>query len=369
MGLFEGKRDVALALSSDGAQLTLKKQSSTWISILMILNLPAEFCYHSGNMIINFAIPGPNVPGDVESFLRPMFEELAKGSEGIWIWDAIDSAWFLIHVYLVIMLGDMLGSAKVNGMSGHTAVHGDRFSMVQGARSSLRTGSKSQYYPLNPPDTESKQFNPKRPPYTPNAIPMRDQEAYWGVLAKLASVKTKTGAARISKETGVARIPLAASSAAFIHPAFFPLDPFHLFYENCMPWLWDVWSVDSRPGDVVNISLRKLEKLGQHVVDAMHTLPPSFCGAIRDPHLKRQSQYKAFEWMALLHWYILPVALELEVNPALLENFAMFVYIVEEAMTIRPWSEEELAKLRMDVNIFLEQFERLYIGGDPEKIY
>jgi hypothetical protein len=323
MGLFEGERDVAVALWSDGAQLTLKKQSSTWISILMILNLPAEIRYHSGNMIINFAIPGPNAPGDIESFLRPMFEELAKGSEGIWIWDAIDSAWFLIHVYLVIMLGDMLGSAKVNGMSGHTAFHGDRFSMIQGARTSRKAGVKSQYYPLKAPDNSGRQYNPGRPVYTASEIETREQGAYWGVLSKLANVKSKAEAARISKETGIARIPMAASSPAFVHPSFFPLDPFHLFYENCMPWLWDIWSVDARSNESVWISPRKLEKLGRHITSAMRTLPPSFCGTIRDPYLKRQSQYKAFEWMALLHWYLLPILLELEVNPALLENFSM----------------------------------------------
>ena len=369
MGLFEGERDVAVALSSDGAQLTLKKQSSTWISILMILNLPAEIRYHSGNIIINFAIPGPNAPGDIESFLRPMFEELASGSEGIWIWDAIDSAWFFIHVYLVIMLGDMLGSAKVNGMSGHTAFHGDRFSMIQGARTSLKPGAKFQYYPLNSPDNAAGQYNPRRPVYTADAIETREQEAYWGILKKLANAKTKAELARISKETGVARIPLAASSPAFIHPSFFPLDPFHLFYENCMLWLWDIWSTDAKSGESVWVSPMKLEKLGRHISSAMRTLPPSFCGAIRDPYLKRQSQYKAFEWMALLHWYLLPILLELEVNSASLENFSIFVYIVEQAMTIRSWSDDELTKLRADVNTFLEQFEQLYVGGDPEKIY
>jgi hypothetical protein len=73
--------------------------------------------------------------------------------------------------------------------------------------------------------------------------------------------------------------------------------------------------------------------------------------------------------MALLHWYLLPILLELEVNSALLENFSIFVYIVEQAMTIQSWSDDELTKLRTDVNTFLEQFEQLYVGGNLEKIY
>lgn len=42
MGLFQDERDIALALSSDGAQLTMKKQSHTWLLILIILNLPQK---------------------------------------------------------------------------------------------------------------------------------------------------------------------------------------------------------------------------------------------------------------------------------------------------------------------------------------
>ncbi|KJA26461.1 hypothetical protein HYPSUDRAFT_132621, partial [Hypholoma sublateritium FD-334 SS-4] len=69
LGLFQDSRDVAFALSSDGAQLTMKKQSNTWIMLLIILNLPASIRYKTQNTIIAFSTPGPNSPGDLESFL------------------------------------------------------------------------------------------------------------------------------------------------------------------------------------------------------------------------------------------------------------------------------------------------------------
>ncbi|KIL53929.1 hypothetical protein M378DRAFT_53753, partial [Amanita muscaria Koide BX008] len=55
---------------------------------------------------------------------------MAKANEGIWMWDAVDSSYFVCHASICMILGDMLGSAKLNGMAGHSAVHGDRFSMV-----------------------------------------------------------------------------------------------------------------------------------------------------------------------------------------------------------------------------------------------
>ena len=158
MGLFKDSRDVALALSTDGAQLTMKKQSDTWLLILVLLNLPSEIRYKSKNIIITLTIPGPRAPRNIESFVYPVFEEMAMASEGIWLWDALDSSYFLNHTCITMILGDMLGSAKLNGMAGHSAFLGDRFSMVQGAHTSLKKGSKAQYYPLSP--SENSKYNP-----------------------------------------------------------------------------------------------------------------------------------------------------------------------------------------------------------------
>ena len=365
--LFQDPRDVAFALSTDGAQLTMKKQSNTWIMILIILNLPGSIRYQTNNVIINFATPGPYSPGDIESFIWALFKEMARASEGIWMWDAIDSAYFVQRSCASMALGDMLGSAKLNGMAGHTAIFGDRFSMVQGAKSSLIKGAKSQYYPMNPPDNE--RYNPSRPvKYDLSKIPMRSQTSYWATIDKLAAAKTKKEKSEITKATGVSRLPLCAASVAFTHPTFFPLDPFHLFYENCMAFIWDTWTVLSKPGEVIHLSSAKAQNLGRLIPPAMSTLPPAFCGPIRDPYLKRQSQYKVYEWMALLHWYIIPIGTEIGMDPTVLQNFSRFVAAIEFAMIIQPRDDAELQKLHKIITKFLEEYERLYIGNDPNKI-
>jgi len=124
-GLFKDPRDIVFALSTDGAQLTMKKQSDTWMVILMLFNLPPEIRYQSGQYITVFSSPGPNPPGDLESFLYSLFEQMAIASEGIWTWDAVDSSYFVNKAYISMVLGDMLGSAKLNGMAGHSAIYGD----------------------------------------------------------------------------------------------------------------------------------------------------------------------------------------------------------------------------------------------------
>ncbi|KAH6905641.1 hypothetical protein BKA70DRAFT_1107383 [Coprinopsis sp. MPI-PUGE-AT-0042] len=238
--------------------------------------------------------------------------------------------------------------------------------MVQAAKASLKSGTKAQYYPLSPP--ESEKYNPKRQTYDLANLPRRNQITYWETLNKLSAPGlNKSQQALISKTTGVARIPLCIASLAFLHPSFFPLDPFHLFYENCMPFLWDLWT-GSDSKDPIHIPSAKIQAFGELVSSAFKTLPPSFCGPIRNTDLKRQSQYKAYEWMALLHWYILPIGLELEFSLSILRNFSYFAEAVDIAMKIGAHSKASLTSLQQTINTFLEDYEFLYVGNTPEKV-
>ncbi len=363
LGLFQDPRDIAFALSTDGAQLTMKKHSNTWILILILLNLPSELRYRSNNVIINFATPGPNSPGDIESFLRPLFEEMAQANEGIWIWDALKDGYFVCRAWITLGLGDMLGSAKINGMAGHGGIYGDRFSMVQAAKTSNQSGARTQYYPIMKID----HFNPNRCKYSLDDIPMRKYQDYFDVLLQLEQANSKAGRDKVTRKTGVLRLPLCAASAAFFHPSFFPIDPFHLFYENIMAFIWDLWTIQSNsiPGEIFRLLPTVVATLGRLVEAAMGTLPPVFCGPVRNPHLKRQSQYKIYEWMALLHWYLIPMAIELGFHPKVIENFADFVWCVEFTMTPIARTAEDLWTLRKRIVKFLTGFEQIYVGDNP----
>ena len=94
MGLFRDGRDTALAISSDGAQLTMKKQSTMWPLIVVLLNVPPEMCYKANNVIIPLAILGPLAPSNIESFIYPLFEEMAME-----VLEAIDSSYFVLRAF------------------------------------------------------------------------------------------------------------------------------------------------------------------------------------------------------------------------------------------------------------------------------
>ena len=237
MELFKDGRDTALAISSDGAQLTLKKQSNIWLLIVVLLNLPPEMCDKANNVIIPLAIPGPSAPSNIESFIYPLFEEMAMASVGMWTWDAVDSSYFVLRAFICAIKGDMLESAKLSGMAGHSANYGDRFSLVKGATGS--TSKDTQYYPISPPQRDV--YNRGHDNVDLSDLPWHDQKHYWATIEKLNSAHTIDEQKRIMKSTGISWLTICSASPAFLHPSFFPLDPFHLFYENCMVHIWDTW--------------------------------------------------------------------------------------------------------------------------------
>lgn len=141
MRLFTDSRDVAFFLFTDKAQLTMKKQSNIWFIIIINLNLLAYLRYQLENIIIPLFIPNSQSPGDLESFLYPLYWDFAKFSERIWFWGADQEKYFLLKAYICIILEDMLGSAKLSRNTGHTDYSGDRFSKVKGAK--CTTGKKA----------------------------------------------------------------------------------------------------------------------------------------------------------------------------------------------------------------------------------
>lgn len=292
---------------------------------------------------------------------------MARSSEGIWVYDALKSSYFVHRSAIAIVCSDMLGSAKVNGMAGHTVHFGDRFSYVESTHSSLKSGSKSLYYPVSPP--RNHEYNPKRPAsYNLAALPLQQHDKYLETIIALDNSTSQAQQARITHSTGVSRLPLCAASPLFYHPMFFPLDPFHLFYENCAAFIWDIWTTGSKVDELIHLPAESAKTLGEQIPLAMLTLPPAFCGPVRDPHLKCQSQYKVYEWMALVHWYIIPIGMELSMDPMVLSNFAQFVLAVETAMTIQGHSEDNLKDLEGIIRNFLLGFETLYVDNNPENI-
>ena len=176
----------------------------------------------------------------------------------------------------ITRLGDMLGSAKLNGMAGHSAIFGDCFSHTQGTKASRSRGARALYYPMSPP--QNNEYNPSRPAsYDLSNLPLHTEQDYWQTINDL-SLASKVQRVKITKQTGISRLPLCAASPAFIHLTFFPVDPFHIFYENCMAFIWDTWTANSKLMDRIHLAEDKARRFGEAVAAAIKLSHRLFVG-------------------------------------------------------------------------------------------
>ena len=65
--------DITLQFLIDGMQLWSGLQSEAWVFIWVVHNLPLSMQYKKNFAIPGAILPGPNKPGDIDSFLTPHY--------------------------------------------------------------------------------------------------------------------------------------------------------------------------------------------------------------------------------------------------------------------------------------------------------
>ena len=101
-GLFANKRDISLSFHTDGVKL-FKSRSSfhVWPLLLIINNLPPDQRFKKENVLFLGVIPGPNQPKDIDSFLRPLVNELKELQAGVpGVYDGFRKEYFTLHAYV-----------------------------------------------------------------------------------------------------------------------------------------------------------------------------------------------------------------------------------------------------------------------------
>jgi hypothetical protein len=71
-------QDIALTASIDGYNIFKQKTDDCWIVLFINANLKPENRVKQNNLLIGALIPGPSAPGDLNSFLRPVIDELKE---------------------------------------------------------------------------------------------------------------------------------------------------------------------------------------------------------------------------------------------------------------------------------------------------
>ncbi|KAE8238524.1 hypothetical protein A4X13_0g8475, partial [Tilletia indica] len=361
-GRFLDDREVAVAISTDGAQLlSNRRSSSAWLVLIQTLNLPPTLRFAVDHQHVSLIVPGPGAPKDLDSFLWPLFSEIAALSEhGTMVWDASQAEWFRLRVHLLGVFGDQPASAKVSHFVGGCGLYGCRFCTIRAVRN--ETLGHAAYFPLAA-KLRGHPLNQGRRSYDSNDLPVRTVGQYRLAVARLATSKAVGRRKAVGTSTGIARLPPVSFAGSF-HPIdFFPLDPFHLFNFNVPRTIWKAL-IGPQAGEF-GFTEQQRTQLGAIIASNAKAYPVSFSSrAPRDISLFSNTGYKMVEWGSVFH-HFLPAFLHFVKAPldvrSMLDNFLQGVDL---AMDRRGLTLSQIGDVEQHFTSFVTEWERLYVASD-----
>jgi hypothetical protein len=297
---FEDKHDVALGLSLDGFPIFTKRNLSAWPVILINFNLPPDIRTHLVHLLCYAVIPSPKAVKDLDSFLHPLYRELANLAKGITSLDLRSRELFLLRVFIILLFGDMPAVAKAMRMKGHNGFCPCRFCEIRGVR---YPAGCVYYVPLARFDGDV--------PWDPKALPNRTHKRFLDQAEEVIMARTNAEEDRLSMEYGIKGVPLLSLLGSLTLPLSFPFDFMHLIFENLVPNLvahytgtfkgLDAGTEDYiLPGPVWSDICR----IGSASGD---TIPSQF-GA-RMPNLEKERSYMTAEAWSFWVMFIAPIVL------------------------------------------------------------
>ncbi|KAE8181132.1 hypothetical protein CF335_g9036, partial [Tilletia laevis] len=374
-GLFDDPRYDLFMLSTDGAQMLNKADSDGWIVLLIPLNTPLSSRFKRSSTFVSTIIPGPKSPGDIESFLWPIMQELARAALGYWIWDEAKQEWFLWRAWLVAGCADQPGSTKINGMTGYQGYSGCKTCLMVANYPASR--QVVGYFPLRTVGKYAeaswgrtrRQRNIDRPElYDPFNLPLRTNESFAEALQELREALTDAESAEVQRRTGIVQLPLLAFSPCFIHPSFFPPDIFHLFGSNISSIIWTTLN-ENLPGDPFSFTVEQASLFGQLVEDAGIDLPSCFAASAPRNPFEHAANYKFHEWSSMTYYYLLPFLLSVGAPIAVVEMIGHLVQGVRLTMSNNGVSTRQLASIQEHFSGFVHAWERLFVSDDLSRIH
>ena len=304
-----GEDDIVLMMSMDGAQLYQHKKSDCWIYIWVILDLAPGERYKIRNILPGGVIPGPEAPGNIESFLFPGLSHVsALQKEGLHIWDAYRRKVVVSLVFLLLVLADAVAMAQLSGSVGHHGRKGCRLLCGLIGRNKARG---SHYYPaLLRPDNFENHPTSSHPDIDITKLPDPDPAQYRRDLHTVVASRTETEHGRRRYNAGIAKPSIFDGIPRILKlPTCFPGDLMHQPVINISSLLFDLWCERPRlrsydrssswPWAVLTGDV--WDNHGMAVARTARYLPTSFGRTPRNPQEKISSGYKAWEFLYYLY--------------------------------------------------------------------
>jgi hypothetical protein len=265
---FSDHRDIALGLSLDRFAPFKRRSNSVWPVILFNYNLPPDLCTHLNHILCYRIIPGPKSVKDVDSFLIPLYDELAQPSEGVdGALDLTAREFFVLHAYLILLFGDIPAISKLLMMKGHNGYSPCRCCEIKGMQN---PGEKVNYIPLHRAEGG----------YDPHALQCRRHCRFIKQAKRVTTADTIAESKQLSCKYGIKGLPGFFLLGSVKFPASFPFDFMHLIFENLVPNLIWHYTGDFKGLDIGTESYELPKSVWETIADATaqsrDTIPSDF---------------------------------------------------------------------------------------------
>ena len=370
--------DVMVLFSLDGAQLYRDKASECWFFVWIIFDLSPDLRYKKPYVLPAGFVPGPNKPGNIESFVLPSLRHAsALQKEGLNCWDGLQEKWIKSRPFFFAGTADTKGLPAISGLVGHSGKHGCR--LYCGFPGRHKPGAP-MYYPaaLKPMNHAPDDYHHPDIDVATNVSSPNVNE-YLTNLKNLLRATTMTTYKELRLETGISRPSICLGLQAnlmFPVPTCFPLDLMHLCSINVPQLIIDIWrnkidpKVDirtSKPDFIVLDTGDMWKSHGALVASTRPYLPSSFDRPPRDPALKINSGYKACEFQ-LYFWVLGPAVFRLVLPHHLWGHFCKLVCAIR-IIHQRKIYREQIIKAH---NLLIEwenEFEEKYYARDIDRLH
>ena len=370
-----GEYDSVLMLSMDGAQLYESKQSDCWIYIWILADLCPDKRYKVRNILPGGVIPGPEPPGDLDSFLFPGLAHLsALQREGLRIWDSYHRRLEIAWLFLFLVLADAVAMAYLSGSVGHHGRKGCRLLCGLIGRNKLQG---AHYYPalLRPVGFETHRTS-SHPDIDINNLPVPDPIEYRRDLFHVIGSRTNAEFRNRRFNTGIAKPSIFDGLSRILPlPTCFPGDLMHQPLINLAALLLDLWCSRPAARDHDRHSVWPWAVLvgdvwkthGEAVGHAAKYLPSSFGRPPRNPQEKVSSGYKAHEFL----YYIYGEGPGLFYGILPEPYYSHFCLLVRAIRIIHQHkiSKEQITKAHQFLLRWVVDFEVIYCDRNPDRLH
>jgi hypothetical protein len=274
---FSGKYDIALGICMDSYLLFDRKRKGPSATPILLenYNICPETRTHLDRSFCAGVIPGPHNPKDYPSFLHPFDEECVLLAIGVPTYNCITKSVFNLHAYTIIGMGDMLAIEKLINIKGHNGFCPCRSCKMKGARNTIG-GDTIYYLPLTHPDIADE---PRRA-WNPNNLPLRTHQDFIDVANKLDSLNVEKQKKDLAFDEGIKGLPALRRVGSLNYARSFPWDIMHLFFENIIRFLLQLWSGKFKGLDVgledYEIPANVWEEIWLETAEAIQHIPADF---------------------------------------------------------------------------------------------